>query len=114
MLHWMLMWVLIVCCCSAVGLFLTCWGVYLYWSVPWWVLFFIFLMSCAGVLLIVSCWLHFYSDGKDIFSKKNTEDFVMLPLTSEHPVSASITQPCTRSSTGHQCIMKQQTKLFPI
>ena len=114
MLHWMLLWVLIICCCSAVGLSLTCWGVYLYSSVPWWVLFLIFVMSCSGVLLIVSCWLHFYSDGTDLFREERNEDLVLVPLTSEDPIPAPMSQPCTTLSAGHQCIMKQQTKLFPI
>ena len=117
MLHWMLLWVLIVCCCSMVGLFLTCWGVYLYLCVPFWVVFLIFLISCTGVLLIVLCWLYCYSDKTNIFSKKKNEVFVLFPLTITNtitPRTESVIPQCTTPFTEHQCVMKRQTQIFPI
>ena len=65
MLHWTIICGLMVYCCSSIILISACWGLYIYWHIPWWIVFMIFLGSFSAVILIPLCWFFFFWSFKD-------------------------------------------------
>ena len=88
MSHWTIICGIIVYCCSSITLISACWGLYIYWQIPWWIVVLVFLCSLCAVVLIPLCWMFFYWNFKSSNEGSNRVP-IQLTISVEPPSDKS-------------------------
>ena len=88
MFHWTIICGLVVYCCSSAILISACWGLYIYWNIPWWIVLLVFLCSFCAVVLIPVCWFFLYWNYKGS-NEEEKKVKTLLPIYVEPPSDKS-------------------------
>ena len=89
MLHWTIICGIVVYCCSSITLISACWGLYIYWQIPWWIVVLVFLCSLCTVVLIPLCWVFLYCNSKSSNEERHRTP-IQLPIFVEPPSDKSL------------------------